>query len=153
MIRQFIKDQLRAQVKKRLLPKYIRLHRKAHAIGSALSHPDPWAVLSLVGFSNFERIPHDPVNLGTTTVPAEEGGRVEATIVRVITDEKGLIVVPPHLLKQLTYRVDRRSLDMNAEPLGPEDFELGLRVPPVSEVAEDLQGIWQSAPDLSKTKT
>lgn len=151
MIRQFIKD----QAEKRLIKTYLKVRAKAFTIGQALGSRDPWTLPSLLGFRNWKPIKHERVNLGSTTTPGEDETRVEATIVRDVKDIglSAMLVKIPFFRGVLGYRVDRHSLDMDAEPLGPEDLECGLRVPPVSEVAEDLQGIWQSAPDLSKTKT
>lgn len=83
---------------------------------------DPWAFLTLLNISNGTPIPHEPNTKRPVTMNTPWG------------PQPAYIVSGPGVITKPQQRKDR-----SGEPLGPEDYELGLKVPPAEVPDETLE--------------
>lgn len=140
----------RFRIEQEFKRRFILAHRKLGKVRSLLraaANHDPWATLALLGVKNFTFIPHEPDRSKPVRVPlaadsVQDGPHSGHTVV-AMTDA---FVVGPQLKK---YK--RPQPDPNVEPLGPEDWELGLRVDPASPTDPEVVALrerWMSAPNV-----
>lgn len=108
--------------------------RQARAVVRALASDDPWALLSLAGIQRTTPIPHRRNETRPMPVPlaGSDGEHPVPTFTTAFVT--GVLRASP-----------KRKVIEAGDPLGEEDFELGLPVPP-SECEPQLQELWARHP-------
>ena len=129
-----------------LVKLHLKLTRLRGAINGFLSH-DPWALLSLFRLRNWTPIKHEPDKSRPVRVSLNEEGEViirpGVSPVENDTDDFTAYIVSgydspltPRGKKKVHHKVT------TGEPLGPEDYSLGEKVPPETEAEERLEALW-----------
>lgn len=108
---------------------WARLHKSKHLLTlrhlvKGLLSEDPWAFFDLLHISKTTKIYHERVP-SRTVVVRFEGLEMEAEL-----------LMPQAGAVRKTSKLIRKKM-ITGEPLGPEDYELGLQVPP-GEPDEEL---------------
>lgn len=127
---------------------FIRAHRKLVRVRRLLHaafDTDPWAMLTLLGAKHITPIKHEPnrstpitVNLAADFV--QDGENTWKSVVQPTTAY--VVWGNPRPT------INRPREDYVGEPLGPEDYELGLKVPP-AESNPSMEEFWPTSPDVS----
>lgn len=127
--------------------------RKAHnklfgvrrLVQAFLLDPDPWTGLGVLGLARSSPIPHDR----DTRQPTMANLAAEVDAEGHVTARPTEVFVVGRMLSPLTARKPR----MMSEPLGPEDYELGVYVPPYDGPVDDMKGLWKTSPRLNAHMT
>ncbi len=127
---------------------FIKAQRRAmkvYGIVKVLFSEDPWSALSQLGIRAIVPIPHERNISRPIEVPLS--GEIEETVMPdgTTTSEPIAVMTTAYIVGDKSPTMKRKPLS-DGEPLGPEDYELGVRVPPAplgSEEVVALEPLWR----------